>query len=107
MPVRGGILLAMYRMDRILEIRENDLQVVVQPGIVYDALNANYAGWACSSAGTGRAVATIGGMVSNNSSGMRAVRYGVTRNYVLKLIGGAPSGDVIDVGSAAKEHQRI
>ncbi len=104
-PVRGGILLAMYRMDRILEIRENDLQVVVQPGIVYDALNAKLRrlGLFFPPAPGSAAVATIGGMVSNNSSGMRAVRYGVTRNYVLKLKVVLPSGDVIDVGSAAKK----
>ncbi|NLX36748.1 MAG: FAD-binding oxidoreductase, partial [Chloroflexi bacterium] len=104
-PVRGGILLAMYRMNRILEIRENDLQVVVQPGVVYDALNAKLRrlGLFFPPAPGSAAVATLGGMVANNSSGMRAVRYGVTRNYILKLKVVLPSGEVIDVGSAAKK----
>lgn len=104
-PVCGGILLAMYRMNQILEIREDDLQVVVQPGIVYDALNARLRrlGLFFPPAPGSAAIATIGGMVSNNSSGMRAVRYGVTRNYVLKLKVVLPSGDIIEVGSAAKK----
>lgn len=104
-PVYGGILLAMYRMNQIIEIRENDLQVVVQPGIVYDALNAKLKrlGLFFPPAPGSAAVATIGGMVANNSSGMRAVRYGVTRNYVLKLKVVLPSGEIIDAGSATKK----
>jgi len=104
-PVQGGIVLAMYRLNKIVEIRENDLQVVVQPGIVYDALNAKLRrlGLFFPPAPGSAAVATIGGMVSNNSSGMRAVKYGVTRNYVLKLKVVLPNGDVIEVGSAAKK----
>ena len=104
-PVQGGILLAMYRMNQIIEIRENDLQVVVQPGIVYDALNAKLKrlGLFFPPAPGSADVATIGGMVANNSSGMRAVRYGVTRNYVLKLKVVLPSGEIIDAGSATKK----
>lgn len=104
-PVYGGILLAMYRMNRILEIREEDLQVVVQPGVVYDQLNAQLRrlGMFFPPAPGSSDVATIGGMVANNSSGMRAVKYGVTRDYVLKLEVVLPSGEVIRVGSNAKK----
>lgn len=104
-PVKGGILLGMYRMDKILEVREDDLQVVVQPGIVYDNLNAQLRrlGMYFPPAPGSADVATIGGMVSNNSSGMRAVKYGVTRDYVLKLVVVLPSGEVITVGSNAKK----
>ena len=104
-PVEGGILLAMYRMNKLLEIREDDLQVVVQPGIVYDDLNAQLRrlGMFFPPAPGSSDVATIGGMVANNSSGMRAVKYGVTRHYVLKLKVVLPDGRVIDVGSRAKK----
>jgi D-lactate dehydrogenase (cytochrome) len=104
-PVQGGILLAMYRMNRILEIREEDLQVVVQPGVIYDQLNAQLRrlGMFFPPAPGSSDVATIGGMVANNSSGMRAVKYGVTRDYVLKLEVVLPSGEVIRVGSNAKK----
>jgi D-lactate dehydrogenase (cytochrome) len=99
-PVHGGILLALYRMDQILEIRENDLQVVVQPGVVYDALNARLArhGLFFPPAPGSSDVATIGGMVANNSSGMHAVRYGVTRDYVLALQVVLPDGRIIRTG---------
>jgi D-lactate dehydrogenase (cytochrome) len=104
-PVRGGILLAMYRMNKVLEVREDDLQVVVQPGIVYDELNKqlrNRAVFFPPAPGSAD-VATIGGMVSNNSSGMRAIKYGVTRHYVLKLKVVLPSGEIITLGSNAKK----
>ena len=104
-PVQGGILMAMYRMNQIVEVRENDLQVVVQPGIVYDALNAEVrrSGMFFPPAPGSADVATIGGMVANNASGMRAVKYGVTRDYVLKLKVALADGSVIDVGSNAKK----
>lgn len=104
-PVQGGIVLAMYRMNRILEIREDDLQVVAQPGIVYDALNAQLRkrGMFFPPAPGSSDVATLGGMVANNSSGMRAVKYGVTRDYVLKLQVVLPDGRLIQIGSNAKK----
>ncbi len=104
-PVRGGILLAMYRMKRVLEIREEDLLVVVQPGIVYDELNAalRHLGLFFPPAPGSADVATIGGMVANNSSGMRAVKYGVTRDYVQKATVVLPNGDVVELGSLAKK----
>ncbi|MCE5260095.1 MAG: FAD-binding oxidoreductase [Chloroflexi bacterium] len=104
-PIHGGILLAMYRMKSILELREQDLQVVVQPGIIYDDLNAQLGkkGLFFPPAPGSSDVATIGGMVSNNSSGMRAVKYGVTRNYVLKLRVVLADGTVITTGSNAKK----
>ena len=104
-PVNGGIVLAMYRLKEILEIREEDLQVVVQPGVVYDDLNARLRrqGMFFPPAPGSSDVATIGGMVANNASGMHAVKYGVTRDYVLKLKVALPDGRVIDIGSRAKK----
>jgi len=99
-PVHGGILLALYNMNQILEIREADLQVVVQPGIVYDELNKKLAryGLFFPPAPGSSDVATIGGMVSNNSSGMHAVKYGATKDYVLQLEAVLPSGQVVRMG---------
>jgi len=104
-PAYGGILLAMYRMKEVLEVREEDLQVVVQPGIVYDDLNAQlrHLGLFFPPAPGSSDVATIGGMVANNSSGMRAVKYGVTRDYVQKVTVVLPNGDVVALGSLAKK----
>ncbi len=102
-PVQGGILLAMYRLDRILELREADLQVRVQPGIVYDNLNKQLSryGLYFPPAPGSSDVATIGGMVANNSSGIGAVKYGVTRDYVLALEMVLPTGEIIHTGSHA------
>jgi len=102
-PSHGGLLLAMYRMNKVLEIRERDLQVVVQPGMVYAELNKELGrqGMFFPPAPGSSEVATIGGMVSNNSSGMRAVKYGVTRDYILSLEVVLAGGQVLRVGSNA------
>lgn len=102
-PVQGGIVLAMARMDRILEIRPEDLQARVQPGVVYDQLNQRLGkyGLFFPPAPGSADVATIGGMVANNSSGLHAVKYGGTKDYVLKLEVVLPTGQIINVGSNA------
>ncbi len=99
-PVYGGIVLALYRLNQILEIREADLQVVVQPGVIYDELNkklARYGLFFPPQPGSSDA-ATIGGMVANNSSGMHAVKYGATKDYVLQLEVVLPTGEIVRLG---------
>ena len=104
-PVCGGIILAMYRLKEIINVNEDDLQVTVQPGIVYDALNAHLRrlGLFFPPAPGSSDVATIGGMVANNASGMRAVKYGVTRDYVQSLVVVLADGSVVRLGSDAKK----
>ena len=99
-PVYGGVVLALYRLNQILEIREADLQVVVQPGVIYDDLNkklARYGMFFPPQPGSSDA-ATIGGMVANNSSGMHAVKYGATKDYVLQLELVLPTGEIVRLG---------
>ena len=102
-PVRGGIVLALYNLNKILEIKEEDLQVRVQPGVIYDELNKRLAryGLFFPPAPASSDVATIGGMVANNSSGMHAVKYGTTKDYVLRLKVVLPTGEITTVGSSA------
>lgn len=104
-PVNGGILLAMYRLKEIVNINEDDLQVTVQPGIIYDDLNAQLRrlGLFFPPAPGSADVATLGGMVANNSSGMHAVKYGMTRNYVMRLKCVLPTGQIVEIGSRAKK----
>ena len=99
-PVVGGILVSMYRMNQILEIREHDLQVVLQPHVIYDDLNKKLAryGLFFPPAPGSSDVATIGGMVANNSSGMHAVKYGATKDYVLELQVVLPTGEIVRMG---------
>ena len=102
-PMRNGIVLNLRRMNKILEISDKDLQVRVEPGIVYDELNSNLEPFNLffpPDPGSS-SVCTVGGMVANNASGLGAVRYGVTRDYVIGLKVVLPNGKVISTGSRA------
>ena len=100
-PVEGGIVLDMQQMNRIIEIREKDLQAVVQPGVIYKDLNKRLGDYGLFFPPDPGAAATIGGMVANNASGIRTVRYGSTRDLVLKLEVILPTGEIIRTGSNA------
>src|SRR5256886_7863745 len=81
-PVRGGIVLDCARMAEVVAIRPEDLQVDVQPGVVYAALNRQlrpHGLFFPPSPGGSADVATIGGMAANNASGIYSVKYGGTR----------------------------
>src|SRR4051794_26630709 len=96
-PRAGGITLDLRRMNRVLEVDLDNLQVLCEPGIIHDALNAYLAphGFSLPVDPGSTKMATVGGMVANNSCGMRAVRYGSTAHYVLGLEVVLPSGEVI------------
>ncbi|MCL4514686.1 MAG: FAD-binding oxidoreductase [Firmicutes bacterium] len=99
-PVRGGIVLDLSSLNRIIEVDTDNLQVLVEPGIVHADLNAHLARFGFffpPDPGSSR-MCTLGGMVSNNSSGMRAVKYGTTRQYVLGLEVVLPGGEIIWTG---------
>lgn len=98
-PHPGGILLALDRMNRILEIDEANHVAVVEPGVTLAQLDE-----ALAQRGLvypifpGENSATLGGNVATNAGGMRAVKYGVTRNQVLGLEAVLPSGEIIRTG---------
>ncbi len=101
-PVKGGIVLDLSKMKQIIELRENDLQISIQPGIIYKELNdflKPYGLFFPPSPGGSSDIATIGGMVSTNASGIYSVKYGGTRDYVLKLKIITGTGEVIDIGN--------
>lgn len=100
-PVNGGIVLDMMRMNSILDVWKEDFQVRVQPGIVGDAFNASLKEYGLTfPAVPGSAnVATVGGMIVNNAGGMQAVKYGVVGDWVLKLTIVLADGSIIEVGS--------
>ena len=100
-PVQGGIVLDMSGMNRILEIDIENQQVIVEPGVVHEKLNLAlkpYGFFFPPDPGSS-AMCTIGGMISYNSSGMRSVKYGTVRNYVLDLEVVLADGRVIHTGS--------
>lgn len=100
-PVKGGIVLDLSGMNRIIEIDMDNLQVVVEPGVIQDTLNdvlKPYGFFFPPNPGSS-AMCTIGGMIAYNASGMRCVKYGTTRNYVRDLEVVLADGTVIHTGS--------
>jgi glycolate oxidase len=100
-PLEGGIVMDMTRMNEIKEMRVEDLYCIVGPGVIYDKLNealAPYKFFFPPTPGSGEAC-TIGGMVATNASGMRAIKYGATRDYVLGLEVVLANGEVTRVGT--------
>lgn len=95
----GGIMLETTGMDRILELDEENLTVTVQPGVLLMDLAAF-----CEEhdflypPDPGEKSATIGGNISTNAGGMRAVKYGVTRDYVRALTAVLPNGEILHLG---------
>ena len=100
-PVKGGIVLEMMRMNRILSVRVEDLYCEVEPGAVFAHLNKAlepHGYWFPPGPGSGD-VCTIGGMIANSASGIRTVKYGATRDLTLGLEVVLADGTMIDVGN--------
>ncbi|NOY89040.1 MAG: FAD-binding oxidoreductase, partial [FCB group bacterium] len=103
-PSANGIVLDLSRMTEIIDFWPDDLQVKVEPGIIYDNLNhylKNEGLFFPPSPGGSGDIATIGGMVSTNASGIYSVKYGGTRRYILELEIITGTGDKIKIGNRA------
>ncbi len=98
-PLRGGILLSFERMTRIVEVHADDFQVTVQPGIGHKDLNEQLARYGLFFPPDPGANATIGGMLANNASGIRTVKYGASKDNVLRMQVALADGRLIHVGS--------
>ncbi|MBW2311888.1 MAG: FAD-binding protein [Deltaproteobacteria bacterium] len=101
LPVEGGILLDVHRMNRILEVNKDDFYAVVEPGVICMDLNRHLAkqGLMFPPNPGSELIASIGGMMSTNSSGHRAVKYGTARDYVKALKVVLADGTIIETGS--------
>jgi glycolate oxidase len=98
-PSSGGILLSLERMNRIIEIDEANHVAVVEAGVTLSSLmKAVEAHGLCYPSYPGEESATVGGNVATNAGGMMAVKYGVTRNFVLGLEAVLPTGEIIWTG---------
>jgi glycolate oxidase len=98
-PRPGGIVLAMRAMDRILEIDEENLVAVVQPGVTLAGLDEETARHSLVyPVFPGEMGGSLGGNVATNAGGMRAVKYGVTRHQVLGLEAVLGTGELIRTG---------
>ncbi len=100
LPVRGGAVVSLLKMNKIQEIDEKNMQVRVEPGVVsadlQDALKKHNLFFPPDPSST--VESTLGGNVGENAGYTRAVKYGVTRDYILGLEAVLSDGTVINVG---------
>jgi glycolate oxidase subunit GlcD len=100
LAAKGGILLDLSRMNRILEVDKENGYAVVEPGVICNQLNAALTPTHFFPPDPASAnLASLGGMVSTNASGNRALKYGTTKNYVLGLEVVLADGRIIKTGS--------
>lgn len=100
-PIYRGIVVNMKKMNKIIEVDEDNMQTRVQPGIVYDNLNRElerYGLFFPPDPSSG-ASCTVGGMVASNASGLKAVKYGTTREYVLGFEAAFPKNGLLRLGT--------
>lgn len=100
LPTKGGIVLTTERMDKILEIDEENLVAVVQPGVVTEQFQiaVEKVGLFYPPDPASLKFSTLGGNVAECAGGPRCVKYGVTKDYILGLEVVTPTGDIITTG---------
>jgi glycolate oxidase len=101
LPANGGIILAFEKhMNKILEIDMDNMVAVVQPGVINMHLQraVEEKGLFYPPDPASEEYSTIGGNVSENAGGMRAAKYGITKDYVMALRAVLPNGEVIRAG---------
>lgn len=101
LSIHGGIGISMERFNKILKIDEDNLQVHVQPGVITQVLQDEVAkkGLYYAPDPASRGSCFIGGNIAENSGGPRAVKYGVTKDFVLNLEVVLPNGEIINTGA--------
>ena len=98
-PVDGGIILDFSHMDKVLELDENTMTITVQPGLLLQDLQKYVEERGLFyPPDPGEKASSIGGNISTNAGGMRAVKYGVTRDYVRGLEVVTADGSVLTTG---------
>ncbi len=102
-PIEGGIILDLSRMNNIVKISIEDRLAVVQPGVVYVDLEKALApfGFFFPPDPASGKVSTLGGNVATNAGGLKGAKYGTTRDYVLGLQVVLPDGRIMRTGSKA------
>lgn len=106
-PARGGVVLDLTRMNRVIEIDPANLHATVEPGVITASLarEAEKLGLLYAPDPGSMKVSTIGGNVAENAGGLRAIKYGVTRDYLMQVRGVSPTGELFQSG--AKTHKCV
>lgn len=101
LPVQGGLLIAMEKFNKILEIDERNLQATVEPGVITEVLMdaAAEKGLLYPVDPASKGSCFIGGNVAHGSGGPRVVKYGTIREYILNLEVVLPTGEIIWTGA--------
>lgn len=101
LPDLGGVLISTERMNSILEIDEKNLQVITEPGVITEVLqdSVKERGLFYPPDPASRGSCFIGGNISENSGGPKAVKYGVVKDYVLNLQVVLPTGEIMWTGA--------
>ena len=94
-----GILISFAHMNKIIAVHADDFQVTVQPGLGYKDLNMQLARHGLFFAPDPGANASIGGMLANNAAGIRTVKYGATKDNVLRMQVVLADGRIVEAGS--------
>ena len=100
-PVDGGIVLCLVHLDTILEVDPANLTILCESGVITKAVDdaANPHGLFYPPDPGSMKISTIGGNVANNSGGLRGLKYGVTRDYIMGMEVVLPSGETAWLGS--------
>ena len=98
-PIYGGIMINMCKMNKIIEIDEENLMLTLEPGVLLMEISKYVEEHDLFyPPDPGEKSATIAGNINTNAGGMRAVKYGVTRDYIRGLEVVLPSGEILNVG---------
>ncbi|NLD33817.1 MAG: FAD-binding oxidoreductase [Clostridiales bacterium] len=99
-PVYGGILLSLEKMNRVVEIDYANMMIVVEPGLVTNEINALVADQGLFFAGYPMSLEScfVGGNIAENAGGGKAVKYGVTGQYIMGLELVTPEGEIVTLG---------
>ena len=106
LPVAGGIVIALNRLDRILRLDSTQRVAVVEPGVINARVTAAAApfGLRYTPDPSSQSVCTIGGNVAFNSGGAHCLLHGMTANHVLGIKAVLPDGAVVELGSDSTQH---
>ena len=103
-PIHGGVVICTAKMNKILSYDLENFVVTVQPGVLLQQLADDALKHGCLYApDPGEKLATLGGNVSTNAGGMRAVKYGTTREYVRSMTVVLPDGEVTKFGATVSK----
>lgn len=99
-PLKGSVVLSFEKMNRLIALDTENLNVLVEPGMINGRLQREleYLGFFYPPDPASMNFCTIGGNVAENAGGPRALKYGVTKDYVMELEAVLPNGEVITTG---------